>query len=266
MTRLDQLKRDWEALAQADPLWAICTDPSKRERGWDVDAFMETGRAEIATVMNHLDSLGVAPRFSGEALDFGCGVGRLTQALAGRFDRCTGVDISPTMVKQAEAMNRFGGRVSYVVNDTDDLSRFESGRFAFVYSSIVLQHVRRRFIARYLGEFARVLEPGGVMVFQIPSHRKVPFGGLRMLLRPRQRLAALKRAIGAAGADVGQRIDMNTMSEASVRRALRGQAELLDVLFTNSCDPAFNGKLILSAVEPVTGFVSKQYVVRKRAS
>ena len=31
----------------------------------------------------------------GRALDFGCGVGRLTQALAGKFSECDGVDIAP---------------------------------------------------------------------------------------------------------------------------------------------------------------------------
>lgn len=42
------------------------------------------------------------------ALDFGCGVGRLTQALAAHFDEVTGVDISPSMIKLAKKYSRHG--------------------------------------------------------------------------------------------------------------------------------------------------------------
>ena len=39
------------------------------------------------------------------ALDFGCGVGRLTRALGDRFDAVVGVDISAGMVEQARRLN-----------------------------------------------------------------------------------------------------------------------------------------------------------------
>ena len=38
------------------------------------------------------------PLGKGKALDFGCGVGRLSQALADYFDRVVGADVSPTMI------------------------------------------------------------------------------------------------------------------------------------------------------------------------
>ena len=34
------------------------------------------------------------------SLDFGCGIGRLTQAMAEFFEVCDGVDISPTMIRE----------------------------------------------------------------------------------------------------------------------------------------------------------------------
>ncbi len=42
----------------------------------------------------------------GKALDFGCGVGRLTQALADYFNEVAGVDVSPTMVNKALEYNK----------------------------------------------------------------------------------------------------------------------------------------------------------------
>ncbi len=47
------------------------------------------------------------------ALDFGCGVGRLTQALARHFNIVDGVDIAPSMIELANQFNRSGGRCRY---------------------------------------------------------------------------------------------------------------------------------------------------------
>ncbi len=105
MSKLSGLKRDWESLAQRDALAAILTDESKSGGKWDVTQFMATGDAEIETVLQHLASIGLQPDPGGAVLDFGCGVGRLTQALARRFRSCVGVDISQEMITQANALN-----------------------------------------------------------------------------------------------------------------------------------------------------------------
>jgi predicted TPR repeat methyltransferase len=49
------------------------------------------------------------------ALDFECGVGRVTQALCARFARCDGVDIAGSMIRLARQYNRFGDRCQYYV-------------------------------------------------------------------------------------------------------------------------------------------------------
>jgi SAM-dependent methyltransferase len=132
-----------------------------------------TGVHEIDGVLAWLDELGVVLR-TGRALDFGCGVGRLTQALAKKFTLCDGVDIAPSMIERADEINRFGDRCRYHVNDRDDLALFEDATFDFVYSDIVLQHIAPEYSARYVSEFTRILAPGGVVVFQLPSHPLAP--------------------------------------------------------------------------------------------
>jgi len=106
----------------------------------------------------------------GTALDFGCGVGRLTQALCQYFERCIGVDIAGSMIKLAWKYNRFGDRCHYLVNDVGDLRMFEDGHFDFIYSNIVLQHIPSEYSTHYIREFVRLLSPGGMAVFQMPSH------------------------------------------------------------------------------------------------
>src|SRR5690242_2283839 len=106
MKSLQDLQKNWEGFAQSDPLWSICADPEKRHNKWNKEEFFATGRREIETVLGCLRGLGIQPAGELPALDFGCGVGRLTRAMAGHFSQCYGVDISPTMVRLATEYNR----------------------------------------------------------------------------------------------------------------------------------------------------------------
>jgi tRNA G46 methylase TrmB len=100
-TDLNEAMRDWDSLAERDALWAILTDSSKANGQWDIGEFMTTGDSEIQTVMDHLASIDRLPMTAGVALDFGCGVGRLTQSMACQFSSCVGVDISQQMIRRA---------------------------------------------------------------------------------------------------------------------------------------------------------------------
>ncbi|MDQ2699827.1 MAG: class I SAM-dependent methyltransferase, partial [Actinomycetota bacterium] len=111
------------------------------------------------------------------ALDFGCGVGRLTFALANEFERVDGVDISAPMIeKAAEYEARFSpglpGETHFHLNTNLDLSLFDGEQFSFVLSLVVLQHLQPEFSRTYITEFCRLLEPGGTLVFQIPARRE----------------------------------------------------------------------------------------------
>lgn len=165
---IEDLQRNWDEFGRTDPLWAILSEPGKQGGRWDLDAFLAAGEADIDDAMARLDALGVEVR-RGAALDFGCGVGRLTQALGRRFERAHGVDIAPAMIEEARRLNRLGEHCEYHVNGDPDLRLFDDGTFDFVYTTLVLQHMEPRYISAYLAEFGRVLAPGGVAMFQVPS-------------------------------------------------------------------------------------------------
>lgn len=201
---LDSLKRHWEAFGRDDPLWAVLTSPERTGGRWDLDEFLATGVQEVSGVVDELEAFGLTVERR-RALDFGCGVGRLTQALADRFDRCDGVDIAASMIDEARRINRHGERVNYHVNASPDLSLFADESFDFVLSLLVLQHMEPRYAKRYIAEFARVLKRGGVAVFQVPTGRwrqsaiRLPEAALKASLflvgDPPQNLTALEQAI-----------------------------------------------------------------------
>lgn len=169
---LIETQRNWDELGKTDPLWAILTSPDRKGGKWDLAEFFATGRREVAEAMDRAQTLGLPARRE-TALDFGCGVGRLTQALCERFAHCRGVDIAPSMIELARGYNTHGDRCEYLLNAHDDLRIFSDDFFDLVYSSIALQHIEPRYSTCYIREFARILRPGGLMVFQVPD-RFVP--------------------------------------------------------------------------------------------
>ena len=168
-----QSQEYWDRHAAADPLWTVLAFPDKSGGRWTLQEFMKTGEREIALLFHCVRELQLKVP-ARRALDFGCGVGRLTQALARRQERVLGADISPVMIDLARRLNRYPDRVEYVCTADAGLDTLRGGSFDCVYSNIVLQHVEPNVSVQYLGEFFRLLAPGGLLVFQLPSHRDAP--------------------------------------------------------------------------------------------
>jgi len=183
---LKHLQRNWDDLGRADPLWAVLTWPGKRGKRWDPEEFFAVGAAEIEALLRHIESLPVEVQRR-KALDFGCGVGRLTQPLTEHFQEVWGVDIAPSMIELAGKYNRYGDRCKYRVNDSDDLRLFADATFDFVHSHLTLQHMHPHLARGYIREFIRVLAPGGLLVFQMAGEptvtRRGPVRTLRRCVR-----------------------------------------------------------------------------------
>lgn len=167
---IDKIHENWTALGNDDPLWVVLSDPTKKGNRWDIDEFFETGRQEIKEVLGKVQALGIDLHL-GKALDFGCGVGRLSQALGNHFILVDGVDVSGSMIEKAKSLNKQPEKVRYHLNVKSDLQDFASDTYDFIYSAICLQHIPTNFQEKYIAEFARLLKPGGIAYFQaIHSH------------------------------------------------------------------------------------------------
>lgn len=168
--RLRASRDYWDRFARWDPLWAVLSEPGRENRRWELQAFMDTGEREISLLLQRLRRLGADPG-RGRACDFGCGVGRLSQALARRFAAVLGMDISPAMIEHATLLNEFPDTVAYDTAADPNLPAIASESCDLVYSNIVLQHVEPELTRAYLRTFLRILRPDGTLVFQLPSHR-----------------------------------------------------------------------------------------------
>lgn len=192
---LKQLGQNWHEFGKRDPFWAILSFPGKEGNKWDLDEFFRTGKEEIEGALEFVASQGLRLNY-GTALDFGCGAGRLTQALAQRFAKTYGVDIAPSMIKLAKNYNQYPESCIYELNEAPNLSQFTDGQFDFIYSCRVLQHMKPEYAFQYIAEFIRILAPSGIIVIQEPTE-KLPTEMLHMPEAPKGPKGLLKSLLPA---------------------------------------------------------------------
>jgi ubiquinone/menaquinone biosynthesis C-methylase UbiE len=165
------------------------------------------------------------------------------------------------MVRLAKEFSQNLPRCRFVLNEGERLDGLRDSHFGFIYSSIVLQHIAQAPSRKYIAEFVRVLKPGGALVFQIPDTLLVsPLKRLRAKLDLRAKVQFL------FGADKPYNMEMHCIPEADIRKLIhKSGARVVDVRLTNSTEPSFCGNLQYIKLEPLTGYVSKQYCVVKEA-
>ena len=163
----------WNRYARSDPFWAVLTESDKKDGRWDSEAFFRTGAATIDEELQRLRGCGIELRL-GEALDFGCGLGRLTNGLARHFAHTTGVDISPAMLRRARRLVRLPEKIDFVATADPRLALLPADRFDLVYSEITLQHIAPADAEVYLASLVRLARPGGAISFQLPARIPPP--------------------------------------------------------------------------------------------
>jgi 2-polyprenyl-3-methyl-5-hydroxy-6-metoxy-1,4-benzoquinol methylase len=188
-----RVKRDvhgevWRQLGRNDPDWAVLTVPARRHGGWagDLEDFYRSGEDDVEAALR-LAGVSAGRR----ALDWGAGTGRLSRALAARFDEVTAVDISPGMLdtlRQRLADEEVGNVTTQLVEDFDGV-----GRYDFALSLLVLQHLAdvdqvRNALTRML----TALRPTGAAVVELPARALTR----RARLQPRFRVYRMLRRLG----------------------------------------------------------------------
>jgi len=145
----------------------------------------------------------------------------MTGALAERFDRVLALDVSEVMLERARVAVS-DPRIEFRSVSGERLDGVEDETADALVCYLVLQHLPRRgAVLGYLGEFARVLKPGGEAFVQLPvledGLRPRAWRALRALLVPPASL------LGPTGRPEfrGYRLTRHELDEGLERAGLR---------------------------------------------
>jgi SAM-dependent methyltransferase len=112
-------------------------------------------------------------------LDYGCGAGENTTALAARGADVTGLDLSHDLIKLAdERLGLHGQEAEFVVGSCHDIPLADES-VDVVFGMAILHHLDLELAAR---EVWRVLKPGGLAIFSEPTRDSATLRFVRRLI------------------------------------------------------------------------------------
>jgi len=167
--------KDWEQYGKEDPYFGVVSLDRFHKTNLTPAAlteFFDSGRSHIEYVLGiihaHLDSA-YQPQ---SALDFGCGVGRCTIPMAKLCQHVTGVDVSPAMIEEGKtnASAQSVHNIEWI--NSGDLAGV-SGKFDFIHSFIVFQHIPPRTGMALLSRLVDLLATDGIASIQFIYHKNI---------------------------------------------------------------------------------------------
>lgn len=170
---------DWERYGAENAYYTVLTEEKFRAENLDenaLDEFFASGKEYAAHIWRDLET-SLQPDFRPRrALDFGCGVGRLTLPLAAKCETIIGIDISENMVAEAR-QNAAKNNISNAsfVRDEGSLANVE-GKFDFVHSFIVFQHIDTKIGEAIARRLIERLDADGIGVLHFTYRDKTSFG------------------------------------------------------------------------------------------
>jgi SAM-dependent methyltransferase len=162
------MTHDWEIIAARDPFFGVLVaDEFRADRIDDAarQRFYETGRADIAQVLEMFDAEFGARPSQGTALDIGCGVGRLAYAMATIVPKVVGYDVAESMVSVAQAG---------APPNASFTTQLPEGPFSWINSFIVFQHIPSEEGLALLRSALDRLAPGGFASIQLTAWNTQP--------------------------------------------------------------------------------------------
>jgi SAM-dependent methyltransferase len=211
-------QRFWDQKARENALFFV--DDRVDYESPDVQAFWRGGEEALGYMLD-ASGLTIGPEES--VVDIGCGVGRMTRALAGRARHVFAVDVSSEMLARARENNPELDNVEWLHGDGRSLGVLGDASVDGCFSHVVFQHIPDPEITMsYVRDMGRVLRPGGWALFQVSTDPTVhqPKRSLRdnvkrLILRRDDRAwwgsavdpARLRQVAADSGLDVEQILD-----------------------------------------------------------
>jgi SAM-dependent methyltransferase len=166
-----RIAKTWSDLGNSKPHWSVLTGneylPENITR--TEEQFFASGQVDSDWLVATLERAGRRACDFPTLLEYGCGLGRVSNHLARAFERVLARDISDPHLTRAREHSVKSGleNIDYGHVSAPHFGMAEP--FSLWFSFIVLQHSPPPIMASVLRRALKLLQPGGLAVFQIPT-------------------------------------------------------------------------------------------------
>lgn len=163
----------WSRLGHEDAYWSVLTDEQfrKEKNPSGNPNFFKQCESDVISLDASLKRVGTCLSDIDTAIDFGCGVGRLSIALAKKVGHVSGVDISTPHLREAKANIEHLGFRNIELIKSSCLSDIRGLRTAnLVLSVIVLQHNPPPVMLAILEALCSRVKQGGYLYVQAQTY------------------------------------------------------------------------------------------------
>lgn len=169
---IERVGAAWAKLGREQPYFSVITGEeflSGNLTDVSIERFWGSGKDEAIEIEAILARHGLSNLSGLTCVEYGCGLGRVTQPLATVFKQVHAYDISlPHIMLAREWAARYDNIDFHQV--TSDIFGVDVHPCDFFYSRLVFQHNPPPVIAELIRLSLRALRPGGVAVFQVPTY------------------------------------------------------------------------------------------------
>lgn len=159
--------QDWKRIGDTDPYFGVLTSDVYKNSSLTEEArqqFFLSGENYAEEVVKNIREKIVLNFHPHEAIDFGCGVGRILIPLSKYCDKIYGIDVSDGMIQEtARNCDQMGVTNFEVVKSDGDSIGFDH-QVDFIHSFIVFQHIPVRRGMHLFKELLNHLRDGGIGV------------------------------------------------------------------------------------------------------
>ena len=161
----------WQKLGEADPHWSVLSWDEFHSGTLEEKSFYATAEYDLRVLMSYFERAGYSLDQVVDAIELGCGVGRITAGLAAKLTSVVAVDISASHLKLAEEyLSKREIRNVRLLRLTSTSGLEELPPCDLFYSVIVLQHNPPPVIAKILRQVLTKVRVGGFAFFQVPTY------------------------------------------------------------------------------------------------